>query len=394
VSGSPEDADPLSAGATKVLSYEQVPLEERGEHTLLQGPRTAFAENMRADGVLVLEPVDLEVGPNAYLYVLDAGDGTVKVFDDTGVHVRSFGRRGQGPGEMQRPERLAVTADRVIVNDIRNARLSVWDLHGVHIADYRSSDPMWRPHVLIGTPGAVVASITDFRNAPGETHRQLIKLLAEDGQERGIIADLPRDGTHRLIPGGEITERRAASFNGTRAEVDTNGRPRVALADGGAVFVSASMDYVIESMGFDGSVRWRLRVAQPKLEFPQRPWRLGSGGTLPEENMVRPAHLPAIWGMNSDGQGNLYVAPRLSEQWGPSLPVDVYSPTGDRLWTGIVPTPAIWTETAYGGAAILWNAAFGDFVYVVEETAEGDPEIQQYRISLPPASSPAVHPGS
>jgi hypothetical protein len=72
----------------------------------------------------------------------------------------------------------------------------------------------------------------------------------------------------------------------------------------------------------------------------------------------------------------------------------VYSPTGDRLWTGIVPTPAIWTETAYGGAAILWNAAFGDFVYVVEETAEGDPEIQQYRISLPPASSPAVHPGS
>jgi hypothetical protein len=42
------------------------------------------------------------------LYVLDAGNFTVAVFDGEGRHVLSFGRQGEGPGELGFPSDLAV----------------------------------------------------------------------------------------------------------------------------------------------------------------------------------------------------------------------------------------------------------------------------------------------
>ena len=64
------------------------------------------------------------MGPDGDLYVLDAQASEIRRFDPTGQWVRSYGRRGEGPGEFGSPSSIAVRSDgAVFARDSRNARL-------------------------------------------------------------------------------------------------------------------------------------------------------------------------------------------------------------------------------------------------------------------------------
>ena len=49
---------------------------------------------------------DIEIGEDGAVYVLDALSRTIRVFDDAGNEVDTFGQRGEGPGEFERPNQL------------------------------------------------------------------------------------------------------------------------------------------------------------------------------------------------------------------------------------------------------------------------------------------------
>ncbi len=69
------------------------------------------------------EIADLGVDEEENIYVLDSRDALIKVFNNVGSYIRTIGRKGQGPGEMQRPTNLEMTpANQILVND-RGARL-------------------------------------------------------------------------------------------------------------------------------------------------------------------------------------------------------------------------------------------------------------------------------
>ena len=71
------------------------------------------------------------------VYVLEASAMEVRVFDPSGRHVGSFGRRGSGPGEFKQP--IALTwgpADQLWVVDPGNARYSVFDTSGAFVRSY------------------------------------------------------------------------------------------------------------------------------------------------------------------------------------------------------------------------------------------------------------------
>jgi hypothetical protein len=57
-----------------------------------------------ADDPILLMPRQVEEGPDGNLYVLDTGDSTIKVFSPEGAHLRTLGRKGEGPGEFQRAD--------------------------------------------------------------------------------------------------------------------------------------------------------------------------------------------------------------------------------------------------------------------------------------------------
>ena len=55
------------------------------------------------------------------LYVLDSQAGEIRAFTSDGTFLRTYGRRGEGPGELMSPNAIAVLSDkRVLARDPRN----------------------------------------------------------------------------------------------------------------------------------------------------------------------------------------------------------------------------------------------------------------------------------
>lgn len=99
----------------------------------------------------------MALGPGGELYVLDSLVPAVRVYDRDGRHLRSFGSRGGGPGELERPTALAVHPDgRVLVSDPANGRVNVYSAQGEPEDSWRMSGGFFAgDQVQVTVDGAV-----------------------------------------------------------------------------------------------------------------------------------------------------------------------------------------------------------------------------------------------
>ncbi|MBA4082522.1 MAG: hypothetical protein C0496_14835 [Erythrobacter sp.] len=80
------------------------------------------------------------------LYIADVQEKQVRLFDSTGQFVRTFGRRGAGPGEFRDPVGLAAPGDgSLVVYDPTQWRVSVFDTSGAFRTGYLVSFISWGP---------------------------------------------------------------------------------------------------------------------------------------------------------------------------------------------------------------------------------------------------------
>ena len=80
---------------------------------------------------------DIGVDTKDRIYVLDAGNRRVQVFNKLGQYVMTIGQRGQGPGEFENPVDLFIdTEDKLYVLD--NRRVTVFDAKGSYISTIRT----------------------------------------------------------------------------------------------------------------------------------------------------------------------------------------------------------------------------------------------------------------
>ena len=81
------------------------------------------------------EIADVSITPGGTIYVADRDDPRIRVFSSAGHPVRSFGRRGQGPGEFTGIEKLFPAADgSLAIVDMRLFRLTRTDSTGRYLS--------------------------------------------------------------------------------------------------------------------------------------------------------------------------------------------------------------------------------------------------------------------
>jgi hypothetical protein len=105
---------------------------------------------------------DIAVDQNGNIYALDLRDCCIKVFDRTAKHVRTIGRRGQGPGELGGPFSMTLFPSKgeIFVHDVSNSRITVFNTSGA----YSRQIPV-RGHasqIKVDTSENIWAWITDF----------------------------------------------------------------------------------------------------------------------------------------------------------------------------------------------------------------------------------------
>jgi len=81
---------------------------------------------------------DVDIDPAGRVYVLDRFDKEIRVFDTSGVYLRTIGRQGSGPGELKSPTALDWGPGlRLWVLDGGNGRFTVFDTAGAYVGQVR-----------------------------------------------------------------------------------------------------------------------------------------------------------------------------------------------------------------------------------------------------------------
>jgi len=86
----------------------------------------------------------VQVDEQEYIYAADWKETLIKVYDKNGKHVRSFGRKGQGPGEIGLPFYLGIfQGNKIVINDQANGKFIIYSREGellkeIPVGKYRS----------------------------------------------------------------------------------------------------------------------------------------------------------------------------------------------------------------------------------------------------------------
>jgi len=104
------------------------------------------------------EIVALDVSKDGTAYVLDMKDNRVKVFDVRGKFLRAFGKKGQGPGELNQPVGLTITPENeILVEDVLNQRLALFTLDGKFLRHISTAKTLGLSGIEMDGRGLIVA---------------------------------------------------------------------------------------------------------------------------------------------------------------------------------------------------------------------------------------------
>lgn len=102
---------------------------------LILTPELIIGEEEAGDFVFA-EIRTIQVDEQENIYVLDPKEICVKIFSKNGKCQRTFGKKGQGPGEWQNPWQMYLTAEKeIMIFDSTNRRLSYYSLDGKYLKE-------------------------------------------------------------------------------------------------------------------------------------------------------------------------------------------------------------------------------------------------------------------
>lgn len=132
---------------------------------------------------MIFRPQSFIVDQNENIYISDFQDQSIKVFDPGGKHIKTIGRKGEGPGEFLYIGNLTFLPDgRLMVMDINVNRLSLFDSDGKYINSYHWATRPGRLHYA--TDSSCVLTVHTFEgDQPLEEMKIFVKKFDFAGNE-------------------------------------------------------------------------------------------------------------------------------------------------------------------------------------------------------------------
>lgn len=173
------------------------------------------------------EPTGLAVH-DGELFVSDARNGRIQVFDLDGRFRRQFGKPGDGPGRLGRPMGLVVHGNEIFIPEYFNDRIQVFGLDGT-------------PKRIIGHSGN---GLGEF-NSPGGI------AVGRDGSL--YVADFYNHRVQQLNAGGAFVRQWGTTGQPGRGDGEMRYPTGVALTSAGSLIVADAYNNRIQTFAPDGS---------------------------------------------------------------------------------------------------------------------------------------------
>lgn len=274
----------------------------------------------------------LAVDSAGRVWVLDRQASEVRAFHESGEHIRTVGREGQGPGEFRHPTGLDLGPGGALwVMDPRNGRITVVDTTGEPVVTHR------RASGLIAVPCRCgfdrEGRYHDYRTFPPE----------DGGEGRNGLLRLARDGT--VLDTLLIPERKGGTAFFTHRTEDVSYSapvpftPRItwALGPEGHLWFSPQTPYRVYERDAAGDT---LRIVERDVDRPpvtdrerddalaELDWFREQGGTTDAGRI--PDRKPAVRSLHVDPLGFLWVRPYRAAG-APATAFDICDPGGRYL---------------------------------------------------------------
>ena len=319
-------------------------------------------EEMAEIGLTDIWRFDVDSEGNIYLLGYTIRENSLFKFDNDGNFLMSFGRRGQGPGEVQRPRFVKVSSDdRIYVLDSGNTKLIIYGKDGGLISEI-PVDPS-------------LVEVTPLNN---EKYLVKQRSIPEDDASEILALD------SLLICGKDFQKE---------SELDTEKIPSIAgitrfrplfsvfysLA-GNTIFVGNSeKGYEILTYDSEGNVVGKVRKQYQSVKVPQDvKEKLGELLARMGRTISFPEFLPSFQYLFSDDQGRLFVMTYEQDEVSREYLYDVFSPEGfffTRMRLG-----NYGHLEYFGGEGPLDVIAKAGRLYCIFEKEKGYKELAVYRM--------------
>jgi hypothetical protein len=314
-------------------------------------------ENVSKTGLYQLDTFAVDADGNIYILSMRSEENHIFKFTPDGQFDKSFGRHGQGPGELSGPTGVILTADReLMVTDPDNAKL-----------------------VYLNRDGGLIREVTLNRNIPvvqplSNGNFVVFGRLRPDLDQRYLTFPLELCDRN-LDPIKKLDEYRMENFRVTRRLRGT--QPGFGLAAGGGrIFIGN------EARGYDILVYDHEGILVKKIRKRHQP--LPVTDAIKERALARynenvkpmvffPETLPPFRTMTADEEGSLYVVTFEDGDQPWENRIDVFNPDGafiGRLSAAVFVNP---------GTPIDMGAHKGRFYYI-RETETGFKQLVVERI--------------
>lgn len=291
----------------------------------------------------------IQVDSQGNIFISDGEARQVKVFDKDGHLIRSFGRKGQGPGEFQVIHDIVLTPDETImILDRGNLRLSFFSPEGKLLKDVSLSRI---PDVFRIYPDSEGNYTARFRFRRPNTIYQ-IKKLDENLEELSLVAELEHPRRSGVI---EIYDPQL----------------RVVIMNNGNIVWGNWHQYKLMISDRTGKKVREIRKEYDPVKITDEDREKMTKelfANLPLRSKVEfPDYYPAFQGLSCDEQGRIFV--RTSEYTGndQGYYYDVFDEEGRYMAKILLPfSPRTWKNNT---------------LYTVEEDEEGFQIVKRYKVS-------------
>lgn len=260
--------------------------------------------------------VSVAVAPDGSVFVANNRDHNVSIFGPDGAPLKTFGKRGQGPGDLTHPGNLSILdgAALVVGEYMSNRRISLFELDGKFRAVYKTGGPPASPVALSGGKIAYVG-LTGTIEPRGDG-------FVDVNTNRIMVLDTATGKEHQV------------ALIKTSMNKPKDGEVKLARSAEGGLLVGHTVRPEIEVYGPDGAKKGVIKLAIDPIPVTKKvaeayQVRAMIGGKL----VVMPLGdvLPYYCDLEVDADGNLLVF-KMSEdpKTGPVI-FQVYGPGGKLL---------------------------------------------------------------
>lgn len=346
--GAAWSVDTLAGGAVRVRNPDVGVWGENEGWRLVEELRIGAVEGAGPEVFGDVQSLSFTVDDDGRIYVLDAQASEVRVFDSSGAHVRSFGRRGAGPGELRRGVIAGWGPEGALwVTDQANARYSAFTPAGELVATHRRTSRFsMRPW-----PGTI------------DTAGRILDVAVRGRDERVIIRVEPGTGATDTFPLPHYDQPSFDILNAAGRPMRSAGVPYAGrllwkLDSTGHLWSAVTDRYRIVRQTLAGdTVRIIELEREPQTVTAEDRDRaledladfVEAGGRVDASRI--PSTKPLLHDFLLDDRGGVWVVPVPSQRG----MLDVFDPEGRYLGKVATPVPLVtWT------AAPLFR---GDHVY-------------------------------